>query len=126
MFAYWLDPIDVDGEKRYPNINIVEGVLQYLKNLQFDGEELRDSQIYKVVDFYSESANREINPIARKLAQEIINKWNLGNIGYNEDHQYEESGYNKFQKGLDEFIEKHVPSEEEESSGDEEKKGEEE
>jgi hypothetical protein len=33
LFAYWLDPIEVDGELRYPNINIAEGVLQYLKGL---------------------------------------------------------------------------------------------
>lgn len=76
MFAYWLDPIEVNGEKRFPNINVVEGVLNYLRDLSGDDvDKLEDSQIYKMVDFYTDA--KEVNPIARKLSQEIINKWNL-------------------------------------------------
>lgn len=40
MFALWLDPIEVDEEKRYPNINIVDGVLQYLKGLPVDADKI--------------------------------------------------------------------------------------
>lgn len=125
-FAMWLDVmVSEDGtERQYPNINIVQGVLEYLRDLPVDYSQIKECKIYSALDKYQE--NREVHLIARKLAKEILNKWQLllgGKVGYDEEYDHEEGGYNRLQKNMDKFRQEHESSSDDEESKDEGSEG---
>ena len=125
-FAMWLDVmVSEDGsERQYPNINIVQGVLEYLRDLPVDYTQIKECKIYSALDKYSD--NREVHLIARKLAKDILNKWKLflgGKVGYDEEYDHEEGGYNRLQKNMDKFRQQHESSSDEEDSEEERKEG---
>jgi hypothetical protein len=82
----------------FPNINVINGVLEFLKDLPIDEDSLKDTKIMEILYSYVDPSNKCILATAKKQAQEIINKWELllkGRVNYEHDFQPDESGYVK-------------------------------
>ena len=93
--AEWLDTME-DGT--YPNINLVQGLLECLDRLNISNEILKDSDILKVIKQYKADTEKGVSPIARRLAVQLNDRWDRqiqGGAAYNEEEDHTE-GYRLF------------------------------
>lgn len=103
------DWIDLMPDGTFPNQNFVEGVLQCIDSLQVDTNDLEDSRLGQVVQYYAEGlANM---PAMRPLAKSITDKWSR--IIYQINTKYDPEGeydceYRQLQKKLDNVKQVHA------------------
>ena len=93
--AEWLDTME-DGT--YPNINLVQGLLECLDRLNISNEILKDSDILKVIKQYKADTEKGVSPIARRLAIQLNDRWDRqiqGGAAYDEEEDHTE-GYRLF------------------------------
>ncbi len=113
MLADWIDLMP-DGT--FPNINLVEGVLNCIDSLQMDTDYLEGTNLGQVVQYYAEGIAKM--PQVKKLAMQILDKWSR--IIYKINTQYDPEGkydinYRELQRKLGAIRERHDEKREEDA-----------
>lgn len=90
MFYMWLNASENSaGDLQFPNINVAQGVLECLGKLNLQRENIVDSKnLVNILEYYADKKNKDIHPIAKKLASDLKRKWDLqlmGQINYDSD-----------------------------------------
>ncbi len=85
----------------FPNINLVEGMLNCIDSLNILTDHLEGTHLGKVIQYYAEDAANM--PKVKRLAKSILDKWSRMiykiNTSYDPEGQFD-GGYKQLQKKI--------------------------
>lgn len=104
----------------FPNINLVEGVLNCIDSLQISPDDLEETNLEEIVQYYAKGITKM--PTVKRLAKQILDKWNRMifkiRVSYDPEGNYDQ-GYQEFSKKIQEMKGGQVQSKKEQLDNDE-------